>query len=356
MSNKAPRNESAAKPPRLVDIASRANVSHVTVSHVLMGTGKRVRVSEATARRVRQIAQEMNYRPNYAARQLRGKRSCITGLLLSGVGDVGHARILAGAERLLESHGQLAVVGHTRNRDDLRRKYLQEFAARNVDTVICLTVNPEDDAHTLGGLLDLFPQMVFYNYGSALPPGAVGVDVDRAAPARMAVEHLAARQRRRLGLVLRSDAFPADRARRRGFIEAVEVGGLEFDKHRIYFHGDADPGHPPHDSVEQAIEQLVVKHRVDGIVAYDDLWGVGLIRALHRRGIRVPEDVAVVGAENLPASTVVDPELTTVDPRYFAVGQELARISMQFVDQPGDAPPPGERVVITPKLVVRASS
>jgi DNA-binding LacI/PurR family transcriptional regulator len=348
-------NEVAGKPPRLVDVARRANVSHVTVSHVLMGTGKRVRVSDETAQRVRKIAREMNYRPNHAARQLRGKRSCITGLLLSGVGDVGQARILAGAEQLLEPRGQLAVVGHTRDRTDLRAKYLKEFAARNVDAVICLTVAPEDTEADLAQLLNVFPKTVFYDCSWKLPAGAVAVDVSRAAPARLGVEHLVERGRQRIGLVLWGDT-QADRSRRRGFREGLEAAGRAYDAALEFNYDGLDRGRPPIDAIEEAIDRLVIEQKADAIVAYDDLWGVGLVRSLLRRGFRVPGDVAVVGAENLPASSVVDPELTTVDPRYYTVGQELARISMAFVEQPDDEAPPVERVVITPKLVVRGSS
>jgi DNA-binding LacI/PurR family transcriptional regulator len=354
MNHAANESELGGKPCRLVDIARRANVSHVTVSHVLMGTGRRVSVSESTTHRVREIARELNYRPNYAARQLRGKASHVTGVLISRASDFGHTRILEGAERVLEENGQLAVVGHTHDNNGIRKKYVEEFAARNVDFVICLTVTSQDTLEELNALLKLHPKMVFYSCSWPLPQQAIVVDVDRAAPARMAVDHLISRGRRRVGLVLWADN-PADLARRNGYTQGLSDAGMEFDEQLIYVHGTWHPEAPPQASVERALDELVNMQEVDSLVAYDDFWGVVLIRSLQRRGVRVPQDVAVVGAENLPAGAVVDPELTTVDPQYLKVGEELALASLKMLKNDRSALE-NRLVVIPPELIVRQSS
>jgi DNA-binding LacI/PurR family transcriptional regulator len=325
------------------------------VSHVLLGTGgSRVGVSAATADRIRKIAEELNYRPNHAARQLKGKQSRAVGIIISSAFNAGHSQILEGAERVLESNDHLALIGHTHDQAKLRDKYYQDFADRHVDGVICLSVTPEDTLDKLSRLLSIHPTTVFYPCSWPIPLNCHSVDVDRASPATMAVRHLVDCGRRRIGLVLWADN-PSDRARRAGYVTGLRSCGLEHDPKLIHVHGHWSAEPPSADAVERAVDVLVVKQQVDAIVAFEDSWAIGLIKHLHRRSVRVPDDVAVMGIENIPADTMIEPELSTVDPRYHRVGEEAAKMLLRIIAS-GPLDPADRHVVIQPRLVLRESA
>lgn len=351
------------KPVRLVDIASAANVSRRAVSSVLLGTGgASVRVGTDVAERIRKIADELGYLPNQAARRLGGKRSHTYGLMVASAGDPLRSFLVQYLDAEAVAHGNSTLIGNTVVGGGQFEACAERFTSHGVDGVLCTVHHwlPGDRA----ALLARHPRTVFYEAPGV--PGAVSVGADRASAVRQAVEHLAGRGRKRIGLAIMERSRPANRERLRGFAAALGAAGLPWRDELVYTaerHGLVFPVHNSEtrawgfneDAIQEAIDHLVRDHRADAIVAHDDYWAAALLRLLRRRGIRVPSDVAIVGYLNHYLADFTDPPLTTLDLSHAdAAAQMVRRLERMIGGEPVD---PGDRAtVVAPRLIVRESA
>lgn len=214
-------------------------------------------------------------------------------------------------------------------------------------------------------LIDRFPATVFH--GDPEIEGAWFVATDRRACGRIAVEHLVATGRRRIGLALMTLSRPNHRERLVGHTEALAAAGLTgaappvFDASQF---GDAFPLHDPATQrwnypvaiVDHCIDALIRRGGADAIVAHDDFFAAVLIKRLRARGIRVPDDVAVVGYLNHYLADWIDPALTTIDLEQTAAAKAMVAMAERMVEPVEDAGPGPQAVWIQPRLIVRESA
>jgi DNA-binding LacI/PurR family transcriptional regulator len=357
-------NPRSDKPSTLSDVARRAGVSRWVAGQVINGGRGNSRVSAEVAERIRTAAQELGYRPNRAARLLLGRRSHVFGLLVASAGDPLTSFLVQYLNLEAVKLGCHTLISNTMGRGPVGERqfnyYIEEYAQQRVDGVFCL-VHPWL-ARDRRRLMAAHPNVVFLE--SPGVDGANWVSIDRAEAARLAVRHLLDRGRRRIGLAVMTDTRPACLARRQGFEAVLAAHGLPVDRELVFVgqnHGLDYPTHNritrkwqfPAERMDCLIETLIDGQRADAIVAHDDYWAAALVRRLHRRGIRVPDDVAVVGYLNHYLADWVDPPLTTVDPRHRAAARIMTRMLESMVV--GQRPPPGE-VKIRPRLIIREST
>ncbi|HOW71986.1 MAG TPA: LacI family DNA-binding transcriptional regulator [Phycisphaerae bacterium] len=343
-------------------IASKLKLSPTTVSLVLNGRGQAHRISDRTARRVLATARRMNYRPNPIARQLAGKRSNAVGVLINteAVVDV---RIIQWMERRAADRGIRFIVGHAIGSRERVRDYLDDFRARGVDGVISVFHNHPDYAAFVQPALARFGNVVYYEKPGVLrrtqAERACYVEADFREVGRVGVRHLLERGRRRIGLVMSNLVFPYAVQRHESYRESLAAAGLDYDERLVWVLGERtaagwmDAFTP--DLAQAAVDHLVLDQKVDGIVAVNDAYAARIMAALRHRGRRVPEDVAVVGCDNLDISTLVDPPLTTIDLRVEELARAMTSLLFELLDE-GTVPADRRAVVIPPQLVVRASS
>jgi DNA-binding LacI/PurR family transcriptional regulator len=351
---------------RLIDVARKAGVSRGIAGHVLNGGAGNSRVSAKTAQRIREIAKRLNYHPNHAARLLRGKRSSTFGLLVASAGDPLRSFLVQHLDTesvKIGCHTFIAnTIGDTSVGPDLFAEYVEEFARRGVDGVFCAV------HHWFGGdraqLLARHPHTIFYEDSG--PEDAARVSIDREEAARLAVRHLVERGRKRIGLAAMSFSRSTHFARRIGYEKELQCHGLMVDE-QLLFNGEPHGlayaycnmtsmrWEFPMQVIEQAVDALVIEGRADAIVAHDDFWAAALIKCLHARHIRVPEDVAVVGYLNHYLADWTDPALTTLDLQHELAAKQMVSMMKRMIE---DGPlPVEERVVqIKPRLIVRESS
>ena len=352
--------------PTLSDVAEEAKVSRWIAGQVINGGTANSRCSEETRQRVLLASKRLNYHPNHAARRLRGKRSQMFGLLVASAGDplrsflVQHIDVEAvkiGCHTLVSN-----TIGNPAVGEDQFQHYIDEFTRLGVDGVFCTVHHwwPGDR----NALLRQHPNTVFYEDPGI--PGASHVTVDREVAARLAVAHLAAQGRRRIGLAVMTLSRPTHRARLEGYRLELAARGHDYDG-RLVFNGephgwalasyreDTRRWEFPIGVVDQAIDALVRNAGADAIVAHDDFWAAALVRRLRGRGIHVPQDVAVVGYLNHYLADWTDPALTTIDLEH----QAAAKAMVEMLEGMVQGRPVGEeqRVVrIRPQLIVRDSA
>jgi DNA-binding LacI/PurR family transcriptional regulator len=216
----------------------------------------------------------------------------------------------------------------------------------------------------MAGLLRRQPNTVFYE--NPRVPGATHVTVDRVEAGRLAVRHLAEKGRRRIAFALMTLSRATHLARRQGYEAELAAQNLPLDPHLV-FNGEPHglcfakynrathqwdfPAHV----IDLAIEALVREQHADAIVAHDDFWAAALLRGLKARGIRVPDDVAVVGYLNHYLADWTDPSLTTIDLQHAVAAQAMVGMLERIITQ-GPLPEDERVVKIQPTLIVRSSA
>jgi len=346
----------------VAQIAERLALSTTTVSLVLTGRGESHRLSRRTIERVQAAATEMGYRPNLVARQLTGKRSNAVGVLIAtqAVADV---RLIQAMELLAAERGIRFILGQAVGTPQRVREYLDDFRDRGVDAIISIFHNHPDFRDTVLPELAQFPNVIYYEKPDHADEATVAetwyVEPDYYRVGELGVQYLLDRGRERIALVLNNRAFSYAKHRYRAYVETLRAAGYDEQQQRVWIM-DEQPGVRWTDPFTEplalaAVDELVVTKDADGLVAVNDLYAARLIRALRRRGRRVPDDVAVIGCDNLEFAPLLEPPLTTLDLR----GPELAQAMMEllFVRLEGGTLPPNERQrVILPDLIVRETA
>ncbi|MEU9448489.1 LacI family DNA-binding transcriptional regulator [Streptomyces sp. NPDC048277] len=322
------------------DVARLSGVSRQTVSRAVNDKGE---IDPVTKERVLEAARLLDYRPSRFARGMVRKGAVTTGLVIPDLMNPFFPEVAAGVLEAAEQRGWQVVVWDSRTDADREREAL-DVLSHQADAVVGYFKNDDAElARLLGGvplvLLERGPQQTRF--------GAVGIDV--AAGLEQGVAHLVAAGHRRIGL-LDGDGLSAPGPRRTAFLDEVRRHGLPVDKDWIVL--------CPEHSVaggEAGMARLLAKQpEVTAVVGFNDLIAIGAIRTARRHGLRVPDDLAVLGFDGLSLGELVEPALTTlhIDKRRLGrlAVEQLARL------RAGEEPLTGADAWVIPELVVRASA
>jgi len=346
----APRRNAA--PIRMADIARRVGCSRAAVTHVLTGAGEgRIRVSAARAEIIRQVAAELDYQPNRAAQQLKGKRSYTFGVLSKSWDESFMLRTLYWLQHhAAERHCQLLTAQATTN--DEVRLAVRQLRGRGIDGVLLFAQMSELYAPESLELLAPLPRVVAL-FGKVILPKASYVDIDEGAGIRQAVEHLHRQGRRRIALVLGGNCRSCQE-REAAFHAAHAVSDRECSPHQVYRNAErwswehADNN----DRIDQFVERLIVQQGCDAVIGLDDFRAAFILQGLARRGLRVPQDVAVIGYENDSIAHHLTPALSTIN----IPVREATATAIEMLDTAADGLVAGfGPLTLTPNLVVRGT-
>jgi DNA-binding LacI/PurR family transcriptional regulator len=191
-------------------------------------------------------------------------------------------------------------------------------------------------------------------HGRPLDPHGLCVRVDTEDGIRQSVSHLRERGRSRISLLLSDSGDEFMALRRSGYAAEVAARG-QVPEPNLIWSAESETGLPSPQALDQAIAALVEREHADAVIAADDVWAVRLIQRLKARGYRVPQDVAVIGYDNLDLATVIEPALTTVDQDHAAYARAVIKMLQQLTEH-GSVEPAARIAVIKPRLVVREST
>lgn len=343
-------------------IAEQLELSRTTVSAVLSGRAERHRIAESTVQRVMAAARELNYRPNAAARQLAGKRSNSVGVLVTSELMI-DLRLIELMEVIASERGIRFMVGHAVGSLAQVKEYLADFESRGVDAVVSFFHNHLASRGRFLPELFRFRNLVFYEppIGPEGKPldGFRYVGPDFYEVGRLGVQHLVSRGKRRIGLMFRESNFPYAIQRRQAFEDVLAAAGHPRDENLVWIMTERTGRNWTEplsaEIAARTVDDLVRQQRVDGIVAVNDLYAGCLITQLRKRGYRVPQDVAVVGCDNLEFGSFMDPAITTIDLQLPEIARALVAMLFELLD---GRPIPEDRqgVIVKPELVIRDSA
>lgn len=324
--------------PRLQDVAELAGVSHQTVSRVI---NDHPNVSKATRDRVEAAIVELGYRRNTAARSLVTRRSQTIGVLASELSQYGPANTLLGVEQAARNAGYFVSIAALKS---VSREAIFDavghFMDQSVDGIVVIV--PHSD--TLLALAELKPGIPVVAVGSLGNDAVSGAMVDQTRGAELAVGHLIELGHRRIGHIAGPQDWIDGSARAEAWSATLRSAGLEDD---LLMTGDwsANSGY-------EIGKQLAAERSATAVFVGNDQMALGLLRAFNEAGVRVPDDVSVVGFDDQPESGYFIPPLTTVRQDFEELGRRCLGIMLTAIED-------GESVsttVVEPELVVREST
>ena len=335
----------ADPPVTLKDVAARARVHPATASRAL-NPETRLLVREDTAARVLEAAAELGYRPNTVARSLRTRRSHSVGVLIPDLNNPLFPPIVRGIEDRLAAAGDVALIGNTDGDPDRERMLFEQMRARHVDGLVLATVHLGDPLLAESARADL-PVVLMNRLAQDYSLPSVSVDNERGI--RMAVAHLAQLGHTRIAHIAGPQEVSTGLARYRGFLAAMEAHGLAPDPELIVTARafSIEEGH--------RCAQLLM-HRDPGctaVAAGNDMLAVGCYAALDEAGLRCPQDISVVGFNDMPFIDRLRPPLTTIRFPHYQVGTEAAQLLLERI---AGHTGPVKVLFLAPELVVRGST
>ena len=327
------------------DVARVAKVHPGTVSRAL-NVDTRALVNPETADRVIAAAEALGYRPNRIARGLKTSRSHTIGVLIPDITNPLFPPILRGIEDRLDEAGYTSLIVNTDNDAERERISLEAMRARQVDGFISATARL--DRELLMELAEGGVPLVLVN--RSLEDGSVpAVTVDDRRGIRFAVEHVVALGHERIGHVAGPQNLSTGHRRHLGFIEAMRAAGLEAPPEHIRFGASftEEEGAGACDELLDAVPDLTA------IVAANDLLAIGCYDTLEARRLACPDDISIVGFNDMPFVDRLRPPLTSVRVPQREIGKVAADL---LLEQLGGGDETATEILLEPTLMVRGSS
>ncbi|MUG70099.1 LacI family DNA-binding transcriptional regulator [Paenibacillus validus] len=325
----------------IFDIAKEAEVSIATVSKVVNNTG---RISDKTRKKVLEIIEKHNYTPNSLATALTGKFSYTLGLIIPNLANPFFGEIAKSVEDRARELGFSVMICSTDYDADREASYFTLLQKKRVDGVIILS--GFEDQHTITRNL-VKPNMPVALIARDIPTISINsVSIDDFVGGYEAAKHLIGLGHRRMGLIVENIRCAKERVR--GFNQALEEHDLQLDESLVLLGEATVPN-----GKKLALQLLSGDEPPTAIFATNDLLAIGTIQAANEHGLKVPQDVSVIGFDNTMLATITDPPLTTIAQPMEQMGRQIVDLLVQELK--GDVTHK-QRIVLLPELVVRKST
>jgi DNA-binding LacI/PurR family transcriptional regulator len=341
MPKTSPSTAHATRRTSLKMLAEYLDLSPSTISFVLNNAPGRS-IPEATRQRVKAAAAKFNYQPSMIARTLQGKRMQTIGVLLPELGEGYHSQVLSGVGDLLMREGFFYFTVHHRHKKELVSAYPELLRSRGVDGILAIDTHLEE-----GGPLPLPTVLVA---GHTNVAGVTNVILNHDLAAELALRHLYQLGHRKIAF-MQGQPFSSDSDTRwtATLHVAHELGLSVSDELTIHLEKDS---HSPEISYPGIRRLIRSHHPFTAVLCFNDVSAMGTIRALHEAGLRVPNDVSVLGFDDIQSSQFQVPSLTTIRQPLQKMGSTAARMLLKKLA--GEITP--ELIRIDPELIVREST
>jgi len=328
--------------PTIMDVAALAQVSRQTVSRVI---NNKPEVSPATRARVSAIVEQLQYRPNAAARSMVSGRSCMLGCVSPNFSDSTYAAIIESALQEARRMGYYLLTGSAPTADDARL-LLDEMLRRQVDGLLVLNARADHRYRHLAPLIEQGMALVYV--GSTSGGEKVSyVRCDDLDGGRQATRHLIDLGHSAIATIIGPPNEECVQDRLDGHLQAMAEAGLERDSlPTVAGDWSAESG------CEATRQLLNVGRPITAIFAQNDRMAIGAIRALREADYQVPADISVIGFDNIPLASYFDPPLATLRQPMAAMGQRSAQLLIELIQNPTTPP---QQISLPARLIERAS-
>lgn len=336
----------ADKPSNLKNLADYLGLAPATVSLVLNGAAVANTISPETKKLIFAAAREFNYRPNFFARCLRTRRSLAIGVMVSEVSEGYNATVLSGIEDHLLQEGYFYFVVSHRFQTDLIDEYVELFLHRSVDGFIVVNTPWHKELSV--------PVVTVSCHHQVQNVTSIVVDHHRAA--EVALQHLAKLGHRDIAFIKGQAFVPDTEVRWKAIVEVASKLALSINPRLVTQIEDNSPLPQLGYNVTQKL--LASGERPTALFAFNDICAIGAIRAFHEFGLRVPEDISVVGFDDIASAAYQNPGLTTVQQPLRKMGRMAAETVLNRIaridEETAENIP--AHIVIEPELIVRGTT
>jgi LacI family transcriptional regulator len=325
----------------LKTLAKHLNLTAGTISAALNDSAAARAIPEHTKRRILDAARELNYQPNYLARSLRLQRTCTIGVIAEQIGDPYGSAIISGIEEYLRDTDYFFLTVIHRHDQRILQTYSQMLLARGVEGFITVDTSINDQP--------ALPTVAIAGHRAV--PGVTNITLDQKLAARLALRHLLDNGHREIAFLKGQKSSSDSQTRWEAICEVAKELSIRI-RPELTVQIELDLATP--ELGFPATKQLIGRGvPFTALFAYNDISAIGAIWALQDAGMRVPEDVSVVGFDDVPMATMFKPELTTVCQPLRRMGNLAAKTIIDRIEKTAEYPP---GIVVEPDLVVRASS
>jgi DNA-binding LacI/PurR family transcriptional regulator len=327
-------------PVRLKELAHFLGLDPSTISFVLNETPGRS-IPEETRQRVKDAAKELNYQPNLVARSFRNRRTLTLGVLVPELSDGYHTEVLTGVGDCLQGAGYSFLTALHRHRAELVEQYSKLLIGRGAEGMICIDTSLER----------VLPIPAVVVAGHRHLSGVTNVVLNHQKAAELTLTHLHALGHRRVAF-MRGQPFSGDSDDRwQAIVRVCRDMGIEIQPHlTVQLEKDIswpELGYP-------VIRNLfATKRSFTALVCFNDVAAIGAIRAIRDNGLRVPEDISVIGFDDIKAAAYMSPSLTTIRQPLAEMGRAAAQYIINRLNRTEDF---REAISFEPELVIREST
>ncbi|GEM77810.1 LacI family DNA-binding transcriptional regulator [Vibrio superstes] len=323
--------------PTIKDVAKIAGVSTATVSRAVAQPHK---VSVKTRQKVEQAIQETGFTPNATARNLRRNESKAVIVIVPDIANMFFADIVRGIQLVGQKHGYKVLLGDTMHTVERAEVYLELARSKQADGVISLTSELPEQYRSGSDI----PMVMACEYFSDSSIPIVRIDNDEAA--KKAIEYLVDLGHQDIGCITGPMSNPICEARKSGFVSAMSAANLHFDD------ASFESGDFSFDSGYIAFNRLIKQKSMTALFCFNDMMTLGAMHAAEEAGIRIPEQLSIVGFDDLLFSQYSSPPITTIKQPQKLIGETAMNVLIGLLTK-GDAP---KETVIQTQLLVRKSS
>ncbi|WP_226654869.1 LacI family DNA-binding transcriptional regulator [Pseudalkalibacillus hwajinpoensis] len=324
----------------MTDVAKLANVSTATVSRVIQNPEA---VKEKTRVKVLQAIEELNYQPNILARYFRRTETKTILVVVPSIMNNVFPQMIAGIDLVANQSGYKVLLGNTYQDPEKAYSYIEELKQKQVDGMILLTTRLDNDVIT--DIADRYPVVLTSDFIEGLNVPTVAID--NISSSREAVEHLLRLGHCRIGMITGPLNSLLSRDRLKGYRQALLANDIAIESVLIQ-EGD----HTYESGYNQMNKFLALEKPPTAIFAANDSMAMGAIKAVKDQNMKVPEDVAVVGFDNIQFSEIFEPALTTIAQPLIEMGKQSMELLLKQIK--GDSLKK-KQLVLDTKLIIRDS-
>lgn len=325
----------------LKTLAEHLHLTAGTISAALNDSAAARAIPEHTKRRILEAARELNYKPNYFARSLRLQRTYTIGVIAQQIGDPYGAAIISGIEEYLRDSEYFFLTVIHRHDQRVLQTYSQMLLARGVEGFVTVDTSIKEKP--------ALPTVAVAGHSHV--PGVTNITIDHKVAARLALSHLLEHGHRDIAFLKGQKDSSDSKTRWAAICDVAKELGVRLQP-ALTVQIETDLA-TPELGYPAAKVLLARKKHFTALFAYNDISAIGAIQAFHEAGLRVPEDVSVVGFDNIPLAIIVKPELTTISQPLLRMGQIAAKTIIEQIEKTAQYKP---EIMIEPELIQRASS
>lgn len=327
------------------DIAKALNLSTSTVSRAL---ADRWDVNPETRKAVLELAEKLHYKPNPLSLNLKQRQSFSVGVVIPEFINSFFPEVIIGMQSVLEPKGYQLLISQSNEQAEVELKNLKALEAKMVDGFLVSITQETNDLEYFRHLIENRIPLVFFNrIGKDLPISHVIIDDYKWA--FLAVEHLIEQGCKRIIHLAGPENLDISKNRLHGYADALEKHGIAFDENLVITCGVM-----MEKGILGAMKIMEMAELPDGIFAINDPVAVGAMKTLKKSGIRIPEDIAIVGFTESKMAMIIEPNLTSVEQPTYEMGKAAAELLLEQMNSNNEVPQ--RTITLEAQLNIRESS